>query len=423
MTTSETAAAAETTTPPQQAFVWVWLPGRTEPVVSGRIDLAGSRFSFTYGRSYLGRDDAIPLYEPELPLRRGRIWPLPGLSVAGALSDSGPDAWGRRVILARHLGRLTPADDTDDLGLLTYLLESGSDRIGALDFQRSPTIYTPRVSSATLAEMQTAAERLESGELITPELDAALLHGTSIGGARPKVLIDDGPRRLIAKLSSTTDHYPVVKAEGVAMNLARRVGLEVAGVEATTSLGRDVLLVDRFDRPNGGGRRMLVSALTLLGLNEMVARHATYPDLADLIRQRFEQPQATLRELFSRIVFNICVGNTDDHARNHAAFWDGGRLQLTPAYDLCPQPRSGGEAAQAMAIDRDMQRRSQLRICRDAAAIYQLTEKAASDIIDHQVTVITEQWKDAADEACLTAAERKLIWQRQILNPFIYYDQ
>lgn len=401
----------------------MWLPGRTEPVVSGRIDRAGSRFTFTYGRSYLERDDAVSLYDPELPLRRGRLWPSPGLSVAGVFSDAGPDAWGRRVILGRHLGRLTPADDTDDLGLITYLLESGSDRIGALDFQRSPTTYTPRVSSATLAEMQTAAQRLESGEVITPDLDAALLHGTSIGGARPKVLIDDGPRRLIAKLSSATDHYPVVKAEGVAMNLARRVGLEVAGVEATTSLGRDVLLVERFDRPTGGGRRMMVSVLTLLGLNEMVGRHATYPDLADLIRQRFERPQATLHELFSRIVFNICVGNTDDHARNHAAFWDGGQLRLTPAYDLCPQPRSGGEAAQAMAIGRDQQRRSQLRICRDAAAIYQLTDKAASDIIDHQVTVITEQWNEAADEGRLTAAEKKFLWHRQILNPFIHHDQ
>jgi len=237
------------------------------------------------------------------------------------------------------------------------------------------------------------------------------------------VLIDDGPRRLIAKLSSQTDHYPVVKAEGVAMGLASRVGLDVAGVEATTSLGKDVLLVERFDRPAEGGRTILVSALTMLGLHEMTARYASYADLAELIRRRFDDPQGTLHELFSRIVFNICIGNTDDHARNHAAFWDGTRLRLTPAYDLCPQPRSGGEAAQAMAIGRNGERRSQLRVCLGAAAIYQLSTKAAANIVEHQVTVIHEQWDDAADQARLTAAEKKLLWHRQILNPFIHYEE
>lgn len=182
-TTSETERIAVTKQSRQRAFVWVWLPRATEPVVAGRIDPAGSRYTFTYGRSYLERDNAIPLYLPELPLRRGRIQPAPGLTVAGALADGGPDAWGRRVILACHLGRLTVADDTDDLGLLTYLLESGSDRIGAFDFQTRSDTYVPRVSTATLAEMQTAAARLEAGEVITPALDAALLHGTTIGGA------------------------------------------------------------------------------------------------------------------------------------------------------------------------------------------------------------------------------------------------
>jgi len=82
----------------------------------------------------------------------------------------------------------------------------------------------------------------------------------------------------------------------------------------------------------------------------MMARYASYEDLAELIRHRFKDARATLRELFSRLAFNILCGSTDDHARNHSAFWDGQALALTPAYDICPQPRTGNEASQAMLI-------------------------------------------------------------------------
>jgi serine/threonine-protein kinase HipA len=408
------------TSDPTEAFVWAWLPGGTDPVVAGRLDKSGEIIYFTYGRSYLSRPDAIPLYAPELPLRQGRIRPPAGLAVAGCIRDAGPDAWGQRVFLAEHTGRLTADSDTDDLSLLTYLLESGSDRIGALDFQASATTYWARESTTTLEELVTAAELLESGQPLPPALGTALLHGTSVGGARPKVLLNDGDRRLIAKLSSSTDIYPVVKAEAVAVELARRIGLDVPRTEVIEVLGHDVLLVDRFDRPEGGRqRRMVVSALTILGLDAMMGRYATYYDLADAIRSSFTEPSRTLRELFSRIIFNICVSNTDDHARNHAAFWDGKNLTLTPAYDICPQPRSGGEATQAMAIRRDGYRYSQLAGCLAAATdTYLLTETEAKDIINHQMDTIRSQWHEAADTARLTAAERNQLWGRQILNPY-----
>ena len=412
------------TSDPTEAFVWAWLPGASQPVAAGRLETSGEIVYFTYGRSYLERSGAIPLYLPELPLRPGRIRPLGGLTIAGCIRDAGPDAWGQRVILQRHSGHLTADSDTGDLSLLTYLLESGSDRIGALDFQISATAYEARTSEASLDEMVTAAERLEAGLPIPPVLATALLHGTSVGGARPKVLLNDGDRKLIAKLSSRSDPYPVVKAEAVAMELARRVGLNVARTEVTDALGHDVLLVDRFDRPEGGRhRRMIVSALTILNLDLMMARYATYYDLADAIRSRFTEPKQALRELFSRITFNICVSNTDDHARNQAAFWDGTILTLTPAYDICPQPRSGGEATQAMAIRRDGYRYSQLAGCVAAASdTYLLSKNEAKDIIDHQVDTIRSEWDEAADVARLTSVERNQLWGRQILNPYALQD-
>ena len=421
------AVAAPTPQQPSDAFVWVWLPGAAEPVPAGRVVAEGDIITFHYARSYLSRPTAIPLYLPELPLRRGRQRPPAAMRVAGVIRDAGPDAWGQRVILARHLGRPDRSRDTAELSLLTYLLESNSDRIGALDFQSSPEVYVPRETSATLEEVQAAMEKFLAGERFSPDLDEALMRGTSIGGARPKVLLrvsGDGSQ-LIAKLSAQTDLYPVVRAEAVAMNLAARVGLNVARTTLTEALGRDVLLVERFDRtalPDGReGRRLIVSGLTLLELDEMEGRWATYPELADLVRARFINPDATLRELFSRIVFNICVSNTDDHARNHAAFWDGEQLTLTPAYDLCPQLRSGETASQAMAITRDGRRESRFATCLAAAETYHLTKSQAADIIENQVAIITEQWDAAADEARLTAADREHMWGRQILNPAIHY--
>lgn len=404
------------TSEPQQVFVWVWLPGATEPVVAGRLDPVGPIVNFTYGRSYLERKNAIPLYLPELPLEPGQISPLVG-EIPGCIADAGPDAWGQRVILNRLTGRADA--ETTELGSLTYLIESGSDRIGALDFQTSPTEYVPRsMDHATLDELAESAERVEKEIPLSPELDQALLHGTSVGGARPKALLGDGAATLIAKFSSTTDTFPVVKGEFVAMELARRAGLEVAPVRLAKAHGRDALLVERFDRPGGGKRRAVVSALTMLGLDEAGARYASYVDLADLIRARFTEPRPTLRELFSRIVFNVLCSNNDDHPRNHAAFWDGEALTLTPAYDICPQLRSGGETAQIMAIGRDGWRMSQVAGCVERASVYQLSEAEGREIVDHQIETIEKQWDEVCDLADLAEGARATFWQRQFLNPY-----
>ena len=372
---------------PPEVFVWVWLPGAAEPVVAGKLTDRGPVVTFTYGRSYLRRPDAVPLYLPELPLRRGEISPLSG-EIAGCVADSGPDAWGRRVIEHRRNAA------GSDLPVLAYLLESGSDRIGALDFEASATRYEARTDdTASLSEMAEAAERVENGIALTPALDRALLHGTSVGGARPKALLTDGSGDFIAKFASSVDSYPVVKAEFAAMELARRAGIDAAPVELARVLGKDILLVERFDRirgeldsigtgsglgsagagstADGAGRRMMVSALTILELHDahgIAGRYASYTDLAQRIRSSFTAPDATLRELFSRIVFNILVGNTDDHARNHSAFWNGAELALTPAYDICPQARAGGETAQAMAFGADGDRLSQTARWRPPAA-------------------------------------------------------
>ena len=408
-----------------EAYAWVWLPNATQPVVAGLLSRQGQQLVFNYGRSYLARSDAIALYAPELPLQSGSIPLIAGLSMPSCLRDASPDAWGRRVLINRKLG-VKGADASEfELDELTYLLESGSDRIGALDFQMSATQYVPRQPKQTsLEELQTAAEKVEKGVPLSPELDQALLHGTSLGGARPKVLLDDGKQKYIAKFSANNDLYSVVKAEFIAMRLARKAGLNVASVALRTAMGKDVLVIERFDRVAEGDqwrRRAMVSALTLFELDEMMAAYASYEKLAEIIRHRFNEPKATLRELFSRIVFNILSGNTDDHARNHAAFWNGKQLSLTPAYDICPQSRSGQQASQAMLIHGG-DRSSHLSTCIAAASLFLLAREEAIAIINHQVNVIEHEWQAICDEASLSEVDRALFWRRQFLNPFAFLN-
>ena len=408
---------------PREAFVWIWLPCRTAPVVAGRVHAEDDHFVFTYGRSYLARDDAIPVYAPELPLRHGTIVPKPPLEIANALRDASPDAWGRRVIGHRLAGGRGGTNGIADLDELTFMLRSGSDRTGALDFQASPRDYVPReADNETLERLLDSADRVDRGLPLAPDLAEALQHGTAIGGARPKALIRDGESKYVAKFSSSTDTFSVVKAEFIAMRLASVAGLSVAPVKLVRAMNKDVLLIRRFDREpaeDGWTRRAMVSALTLLGLDERFAAHASYEALADVVRARFAEPAETLKELFTRMTFNILVGNTDDHARNHAAFWDGDSLTLTPAYDICPQSRTGREASQAMQIQ-DRERRSQLSLCLAAANKFLLRDERALQIMEHQIAVIAANWDAACDEAQLGDADRRLLWRRQFLNDLAF---
>lgn len=416
----------------KEAFVWIWLPLETEPVVAGRLEADHGNVLFNYGKSYLERSGdhspernvkgpAIPIYEPELPLRAGAL-PLPkGLTMPGCIRDAAPDAWGRRVIINKKLGLKGAGTDTAELDELTYLLESGSDRIGALDFQRSPTEYVPRTANNVSAEeLIESAARVEKGVPLTPELDQALFHGSSIGGARPKALIQDQGTKYVAKFSSSTDLYSVVKAEFIAMRLAALAGLNVASVKLIKAANKDVLLVERFDRrpkDDSWSRKAMVSALTLLGLDEMMARYASYETLAEIIRHRFTDPKKTLKELFSRLAFNILCGNTDDHARNHAAFWNGKELTLTPAYDICPQGRTGNEASQAMLISGN-NNLSQLKTCLEAANHFLLSHSDARTVFGQLTENIEQHWDAVCEEAELSEVDKKLFWGRQFLNPY-----
>ena len=290
------------------------------------------------------------------------------------LRDSSPDNWGRRVI-HRIYGDQIKSE-------LEYLALSNFGRIGNLVF----SIYPPEQIVNVIYDLQEEQNfslsdiqhQFDLVDKTTPILEAALNHGTSIGGARPKasVLIDNVD--YIAKFGSTTDIHPVVESEFVAMTIAKQIGLNVADVKLKyLSNNKPVLLVKRFDRERIDGKlfcKPIVSALTVLQLDEMTSRYASYSDLAGFCHDK--------KDLFQRIVFNLMIGNTDDHARNHSFFWNDKTetITLTPIYDIAPIPRKTNIVSQAMILPNgknianldnvfgnmfDMDLDEQQRICND----------------------------------------------------------
>lgn len=390
-----------------QAAVWLRLPGQHEPVVCGRVSMlrAGpdSISDFVYGRSYLEREQAMPLVPHDLPLEKRVFTSRRGLH--GVLRDAAPDAWGRRV-LHYHL-RMTASRADAELTEIDYLLAS-SQRLGALHFQHG--VDRLEIEDCRLEPdvgmLAQAARAVESDEAVDSALVAALLHGTSVGGARPKALVRRRGKASLAKFSSTTDRFPVVRLEALALELARACGLEVPGFELIEVLGKDSLLVDRFDIVTDSStleRRHFFSTLTALGLDEMEARYASYLDLADYLRRFAAAPVEQCRQLFSRMVFNILIGNTDDHARNHALFWDGLSVQLTPAYDLCVMPRSGGEASQAMEVGSHGNRATVTNAISQCQR-FGLNREQAERICREMIETIIDEWPAATSQAQLPKA-------------------
>lgn len=397
-----------------EAYVWVWLPMHTVPTVAGRITKEGDRYIFVYGKNYRESRQAIALSPFELPLISGRQMPMGMNYIHSVLRDAAPDAWGRRLIEYQYPG-FNPNE-------LDFLLLSGSNRIGGLDFQLSATQYKERAAAEiNLQDVALFAEAFESDQHFSQALEPVLLHGTSVGGARPKCLIKINQVDYLAKFSLSIDYYPILKAEFVAMKLAKLCGLNTAEVELSTVMGRDILLIKRFDRINFAGeyqRKLMLSGLSLLGLNEMEARYASYQDLADIVRQKFIAPKKCLKELFSRLVFNILIGNTDDHARNHAAFWDGASLELTPAYDICPQQRIGQEATQAMALEGVQGNFSTVSNAISICERFLLSKQQAQEIVQYQIETIKKHWDLLCDEAGMKTRDRDLLFGSTVLSDF-----
>lgn len=329
-----------------QCFVYVTLPGQVEPVTAGRYTLTEGRRGapegrFVYGRSYLARADAVALDPIELKLSQ-RTYATNGLNgVFGALRDSSPDYWGRRII-QRHLGQVQP-------GEFAYLLYSPDDRAGALGFGLNQIPPAPRRSfnqTLDLERVQAIADAIVADEELPDDtageqMGNLMLVGTSMGGARPKAVVEDIEGLWIAKFNHPDDDWNSARVEHTVLLLARACGLTTADSRVVSVAGRDVLLVKRFDReraPGGYLRARMISALTLLRAEDTYQSRDrwSYVLLAEELRRASVQPTQDAAELFRRMCFNALISNIDDHPRNHAVIARGRDWILSPAYDLTP---------------------------------------------------------------------------------------
>lgn len=356
---------------------------------------------FRYGTIYLDRPQAVEIDPVSLPIAvraavRGKeLRPIEGLTMFGGIRDAAPDAWGRRVIESRL--KAPP----NSLPESTYLLEAGSQRVGALDVRRSldDSAVLVRNSIHRLEYLMEAVDRIEQGLPIPVQLEDIFLAGSQFGGMRPKAGVEDDAGVLwLAKFRSHGERIDVPTIESATLRLADAAGLDVPAVKTEAIGGKTVMLIQRFDRSLVDGvqhRHHMVSALTMLGCHESESRNKSYADIADVIRSRTDERfiKSGCRELFGRMVFNIFVTNDDDHLRNHAFLWESATRswRLSPLYDVVPRPM--------LAIERNLHlsvghqgRSATLDNALSAYGRFGITRQDALEIIDRIWRVVRE-WK------------------------------
>jgi serine/threonine-protein kinase HipA len=391
---------------PAECFVYITLPGATEAVAAARFELTANRGGaplgrLVYGKSYLARDDAVPFDPVELKLGPRTFETTAMKGVFGALRDAGPDHWGRRVI-ERHVGKGT-------LSELDYLLESPDDRAGALSFGLGPKPPAPKRKfnqAILLTKLQTIADAIVNDEELPtdPEITQAeelLLAGTSMGGARPKAVVEETDELWIAKFNRPDDKWNNARAEHAMLTLARACGLTTAESKVVSVGGRDVLLVKRFDREKtdaGYLRARMVSALTLLKADESPPYRDkwSYILLAEELRRVAAEPKKDAAELFRRMCFNALISNTDDHPRNHAIFAKGLDWKLSPAYDLTPTPLISRERRDLAMICGNQGRFANARNLLSESARFLLADDEAKHIVDAMRDRVNGTWYETA---------------------------
>lgn len=342
----------------------VFLGDGARPVGTLRFEAQGARqsASFEYHPDWLAAPDRFAL-EPGLPLVSGMQFhqqTREGSLFHGAIADTEPDGWARRVILRdhakqrqrarlagtavnshalNHLDFLLAVDDVNRVGALRFQDEDGA-------FQRAPE--AGRRTTPPLIELNrllSASRAIETNSETDADLAYLRGRGTSLGGLRPKCsVIDDDGHLSIGKFPSVGDDRAVTKGEVLALTLAREAGIDAAKARLIDSDGTPVALIRRFDRPNEGGRLMYISAATMLGANSGEANEYSYTEIVDALRQHGAQPQADIEELWRRIAFSILITNVDDHLHNHGFLHaEHGQWRLAPAFDINPFPERARE--------------------------------------------------------------------------------
>jgi serine/threonine-protein kinase HipA len=341
-----------------ECFVYITPPREMESVTAGRFVLTKDRRGnsigrFVYGKSYLARRGAVEIDPIDLKLGEATFQNARLNGLFSSLRDAAPDFWGRRVI-ERHSGKT-------GLSEIDYLLESPDDRAGALGFglnQKPPAPMRKFNRRLELDRLQQIAEKFVREQMEEPghesmQVQELMLLGTSMGGARPKAVVEDDVGLWVAKFARPDDRWNNPRVEHAMLELARSCGISAARSRVENVGGKDVLLVQRFDRERtstGYVKARMISALTLLRAEESLLQRDrwSYVLMAEELRRVVAKPKKDAAELFRRMCFNALISNADDHPRNHAFIAFDREWKLSPAYDLTPSPSVSQERDLAM---------------------------------------------------------------------------
>jgi serine/threonine-protein kinase HipA len=392
---------------------WIGLNGPVQ-VGTARASIVRGKeiIAFEYNDAWLKKGQPI-LLDPKLHFAPG---PQYAPSAFGLFFDSAPDRWGR-VLIQRREALRAKEENRNSRALFDsdYLLEvHDACRMGGLRFKTAldgPFVSDERELSAppqhTLRELEQASLRFESSDPEDSEyrkwLNLLLAPGTSLGGARPKANVMDPQGNLwIAKFPSKSDEFNSGAWEMLTYQLAAKAGLKTATARAEMfSKTGHTFLTQRFDRVQT--RRIhFASAMNLLGYQdgEGAKTGASYLDLVDLIGTIGENVSADLEELWKRIVFSICVSNTDDHLRNHGFLLGERGWTLSPAYDLNPQPYSTGLALNINEASNDLN----LDLAREVATYFRLSPKRAEKLLI-QIQTAVSRWESLAAALGISKSE------------------
>ncbi len=348
----------------------------------GEIAANGQRCEFRYHKGYLESSEPFPLDVINLNLRKGEY--AVDRPLFGVFEDSLPDGWGRAVMSARY--RLSHAEQSPHL-LLRYLDDRST---GALSYNHSDNekVRKDDESIRSIGELALAAKAFENGEAIDDMMLQRLFNsGGTPGGAHPKVNVlgNDGVP-LLVKFPSVADKYDVVGLEASCLELARMVGMRVPEFSIMEEAGIKMLCLDRFDRLDGGHLHM-ISMQSLL--NATGYYHATYIQMADVIRMVSKRPVEDLHALYRQMIFNAIVGNTDDHLKNFAMLYHNG-YELTPAYDLLPNVNHKVGHTLSFLYDEIGPRRTEA--VGSLAGRFKINKQSAEDIVDEVIEMIASNW-------------------------------
>lgn len=391
--------------------IHISLNGQTRPLGRARSNRARGKETilFEYDDAWLRAADRFPL-EPALPLTRGSFAPPAGQSIHGAVADSAPDTWGRRLMqraerrLAEREGRavrtlmesdylLGVADETR-LGALRFR------RVGEADFLARPRGGVPAL--VALGRLLQSTERVLRDEETEDDLHLIFAPGSSLGGARPKAsVIDQHGRLAIAKFPKETDDYSIETWEEIALRLAERAGITTPEHELIQVAGKAVLLSRRFDRMDG--RRIpFLSAMAMLGARD--GEGGSYPEMVDALARNGARAKQDAHALYRRVAFNVLVSNVDDHLRNHGFLWQGkAGWTLSPAYDLNPVPAD--LKARVLTTNIDLNEGTcSLDLLEAAAGYFSLSLGTARAIIK-EVATATSAWREVAQAVGARAPE------------------